>query len=148
MKGLATAMAVVVLTLGIVAGVIFGLGDDRLLVSPPDVVAQEFVRALANGRTGPAREMLARDAEGQTSNDEMRRISDAFRARIGRVDDVDAAVTDRNRDTAMVRALIDGARRNADVRVPMILEYGQWRVARVSDLVTITETAMRMSRTR
>src|SRR5688572_25764951 len=83
MKALPIAAGVVLLTLGVVAGSVFGLNDEALFVSPPEIVAQEFVRALADGHVGSARSRLTRDSERDTSNEEIRRISDELRSRLG-----------------------------------------------------------------
>jgi hypothetical protein len=134
MKGLVSAIAIVVLSLALVAGVVFGLGDDEIFVSPPEVVAEEFVRALALGRVEPARAMLARGAEPWTSGETMREASASLRSRFGRVDDVDATVTERTRDTAVVRVRVDGERQDADFRLSVIRESGAWSVAGATGL--------------
>jgi hypothetical protein len=133
MKALPIAVVLTLLSLGIVAGTVFGLGDEEILVSPPEIVAEEFVRALAHGRIGPARGMLDRDAERTTSGDDVRGMSAILRSRIGRLDKVHGTVAERRRDTATVRAQVEGERGNAELVLPMVREYGAWSVARPSD---------------
>jgi hypothetical protein len=141
MKALPIALGVVALALGIVAGAVFGLGDDEIFVQPPESVAQEFVRALSLGQVGAARRMLSRDAERRTSNDNVRMTSADFRARIGRVDEVRGTVSDRRRDTAVVRVRIEGERANAEPRITLVRESGAWSVARATDGVAIDDSA-------
>lgn len=135
-KGLLVAAALVLFSLAIVAGGVFGLGDDELLVSPPETVVQEFVRAMALGQIATARRMLSREAERRTSSDEVRRVSLAFRARLGRLAEVRATVVGHRRDTAVVRAHIEGERSTAETVLSLIREYGAWSVTSASDLLT------------
>jgi hypothetical protein len=135
-KDLAIAAALVLVALAIVGGVVLGLGDDEFLVSPPESVAQEFVRAMALGQIGTARRMLSRDSERRTSNDEVRRISSVFRSRIGRLDDVQGTVEQRRRDTTLVRARVQGERANTEPVLALVREFGAWSVASASDVLT------------
>lgn len=136
MKDLPIAVALVLLSLALVGGVVFGLGDDEILVSPPETVAEEFVRAMALGQTGAARRMLARDAERRTSESEVRRISSDFRARIGRVEGVEGTVERRRPDTTLVRAHVEGERGQAAPVITLVREFGAWAVARPSDVLS------------
>jgi hypothetical protein len=142
-KDLPIAAALVLLSLAIVGGVVFGLGDDELLVPPPESVAQEFVRAMGLGQIGTARRMLSRDAERGTSNDEVRRISTAFRSRIGRVDDVQGTVEQRRRDTTLVRARVEGERANMEPVLALVREFGAWSVASAGVLTGNTQASSR-----
>lgn len=146
MKALPIALAVVVLSLGIVAGAIFGLGDDEIFAQPPETVVQEFVRALALGQVGAARSMLSREAEHQMSSDDVRSMSADLRARIGRLQHVDGTVAERRRDTAMVRAGIDGERADAELLMALVRESGAWSIAGGNDVVPIGDPARSKSR--
>lgn len=141
MKALPIAVGVVLLALGIVAGAVFGLGDDEILVSPPGVVAEEFVRAMAHDHTDAAWRMLSRDAERATSKADVRKLADNFQARFGRLDDVHGTVAERKRDSALVRARIEGAQRSAERVLLLVRDRGQWSLARTSDLVGDTADA-------
>jgi hypothetical protein len=135
MKDLPIAVALVLLSLAVVGGVVFGLGDDEILVSPPASVAQEFVRAMALGQIGTARRMLTRDAERRTSESDVRRISSDFRARIGRVEDVEGTVERRRPDTTLVRARVEGERGHAVLVLTLAREFGAWAVVSASDVL-------------
>ena len=133
MKDLPIAAAFVLFSLAVVGGVVFGLGDDEIFVSPPETVAEEFVRAMALGQIGTAHRMLTRDAERRTSESDVRRISSDFRARIGRVEDVEGVVERRRPDTTLVRARVEGERGHAAPVLTLVREFGAWAVASVSD---------------
>jgi hypothetical protein len=132
-RDLVIAAALVGLAFGIVGAAVFALGDQDTFVSPPEVVAEEFVRALGHGRIEPARSMLASDAERATSTREVRRVATRLRSRIGHLDNVDARVDDRTRDSAIVSARVEGARANAELMLPLVFEHGTWSVARISE---------------
>ena len=134
MKGLMSAVAIVALSLALVGGIVFGLGDDEIFVSPPEVVAEEFVRALALGRVESARAMLARGAEPWMAGEVARQISASVRSRIGRIDEVEATITERTRDTAVVRVQVEGERSDADFRLSIVRESGAWSVAGATGL--------------
>jgi hypothetical protein len=146
MKAPLVALLVVVLSLGLVAGAVFGLGDDEIFVQPPARVAEEFVRALATGQPGAARGMLTRDAGRRTTSHDMRDLSDAFRARIGRVNHVHGTIAERRRDTAMVRARIEGERMNAEPIVALVRESGEWSVARARDVLASDDSTQSQRR--
>ncbi len=135
MKALVIAAGLVGLSLGIVGAVVFGLDDEDTLVPPAEIVAQEFLRAVGDGRIEAARSMLADDAERATSTQEMRRISVTFRSRIGEPDEVHGIVAERRRDTAVVRAEVEGRRANAELTVSLVREYGVWSVTRIDDVL-------------
>ena len=141
MKAPIIALAVVVLSLGVVAGAVFGLGDEEIFVQPPARVAEEFVRAIALGQVGAARAMLSRDAARRTTSDELRRLSEELRARAGRIEHVEGTVAERRRDTVIVRARIEGERTNARPGVALVRESGEWAIARASDIVSLGDSA-------
>lgn len=135
-KGLVIAAGLIGLSFGIVGAVVFGFDDEGTFVPPPEIVAEEFVRALGQGRIEPARSMLSSEAEHATSIEEVRLISTRFRLRVGHLDDVQGTLADRTRDTAIVRAYVEGQRANAELVLPLVREYGVWSVARLSELLT------------
>jgi hypothetical protein len=92
------------------------------------------VRALGHGRIEPARSMLASDAERTTSKAEVRRMSDEFRSRLGDLQDVTGTVTARSRDTAIVRARVEGERANTELTLPLVREHGAWAVADITEM--------------
>jgi hypothetical protein len=128
-KDLLIAAGVIALSFGIVGAAVFGLNDQDTFVSPPEVVAEEFVRALGSGRVESARSMLASEAEQVTSIAAVRRISSAFRSRLGHLDDVKGTLHERRSDTAIVRAQIHAERADGELMVPLVRQRGLWSVA-------------------
>ena len=133
MKAPLVALLVVVLSLGVVAGAVFSLGDDGIFVQPPERVAEEFVRALATGQRGAARGMLSHDAARRMTIRETQEVSEVFRARIGRVKYVEGTMAERRRDSASVRMRIEGERASAQPVIALVRETGEWSVVRATD---------------
>ena len=140
MKAALVALLVVVLSLGVVAGAVFGLGDDEIFVQPPQRVAEELVRALATGQWEAARGMLSHDAQRRTTSHDIREVSEAFRARMGRVNHVEGTIAERRGDTATVRTRIEGERMNAEPIVALVRESGEWSIARASEVLAADDS--------
>lgn len=134
-RDLLIILGLIGLALGIVAIAVFGLGDQDTFVSPPESVAEEFVRAMGNGRIEPARSMLASEAARVTSTRELRLTATRFRSRVGHLDDVDATAVERTHDSAVVRARVEGHRASVELILPLVRENGAWSVARATDMV-------------
>lgn len=141
MKAPLIALAVVVIAFAIVAGAVFGLGDEEVFVQPPERVTEEFVHAVSLGQGGAARAMLSRGAERGTTSGDIRGVSDEFRARVGRVERVEGRVAERRRDTVMVRAEIAGERANAQPVVVLVREHGEWSITHPSDVLATDDSA-------
>ena len=140
MKALPITAVVVLLALGVVGGSVFGLNDEALFVSHPGIVAQEFVRALAEGQVASARSRLTRDSERETSTEEIRRISDGLRLHLGRLQDVDLLAVARRQDTVLVRARVQGERDTVELTLPAVREFGEWSISRVSDVAGVASS--------
>jgi hypothetical protein len=129
------ALGLVAVCLVLIAGAVFGLHDEALFVAPPEIVAEQFVEALALGRAGPARRLLERKAERATTIGELRRVSDSVRHRYGTVHDLRGTVEKRTGDTLTLRVVVKGSRADGEVRLPAIREQGQWAMARPNALL-------------
>jgi hypothetical protein len=138
-RDLLIAVGLVGLGFGIVAVAVFGLGDQHTFVQPPEAVAEEFVRAIGNGRIEPARSMLSSEADRVTSTGELRRVATRFRSRVGQLDDVDATEGEPTHDSVVVRAQVKGHNANVDLMLPLVRENGAWSVARPTDMVAPLE---------
>lgn len=132
MKELALLAATVAAAVGIAAGAVFGLGDRALMVSPPEAVAEEFMRELATRRYDIARERLAEGARERGTADALRALFEPVRERIGPINTIDAApLSDPGRgDTqAWSRAEVRGDRGAATFTIALSREKGLWVVS-------------------
>lgn len=98
--------------LGMTALAVERFHDRELFVSPPDVVAENFARAVVNGRYAPARAYLATPV----SEEELR----ALRESLGDPSGVEAKVVSREDSRALVT--VNG------VRFRLVFDR-EWKVA-------------------
>jgi hypothetical protein len=133
-KALPITAGLVTLALGFIAAIVFGLGDRDTFVSPPEVVAEEFLRSVGHGRVDAARSLLASGEERVTSTAEMKTFYSKLRSRLGRLDQLEATVATRARDSITVHVDAQGSRDTLEVTVPLAFESGLWKVARFSEL--------------
>ena len=98
-------------------------GDRELFVSPPDAVAEDFVRALVNGRYDQARAYLA--DESSASYDELR----ALHEKLGDPSEIEASVVARDDRRALVNVRVSEAERSEAVAFTLLFEK-EWKVVR------------------
>jgi hypothetical protein len=79
--------------------------------------------------------MLSGHLSRRTTSRHVRELSDAFRARVGRVKHVEGAIAGRRGDTVTVRARIEGERMNSEPIVALVRESGEWSIASASDVL-------------
>lgn len=101
MKEAAALAVVTAAVLGLVGLAVFTLGDRETLVSPPEAIAEDFVRALATGRYDVAMQYV--DPDAGISRDEIRGWSDALRSEAGGIQSVDIPEVFHDRDAAIAR---------------------------------------------
>jgi len=120
MKELFAATLILALLLGCSALAVTVFADRALFVSPPDAVAEGFVREVVTRRWDRARAYLA-------SPDSMPRTKlEALRSRLGSADNVDARIITRNDS----RAIVEVRAGSRVLRVGVVWEGG-WRVEEV-----------------
>ena len=102
MNGLWRELLVIGVALG---GVWMGAevaGDGGTLVSPPEVVAEQFVASAVRGRYRPARTRLGPPLDLRLTGDSLRTFSRTIEARLGRVTAVEGEASSRLSDHSVV----------------------------------------------
>jgi len=135
MRAIAAIVALVMATLGLVAVVVFGLGDRRTFVSPPEAVVEDLVRALQCRRFRQSAKYFTRDARARVSPALLADVTARLESRIGRIEKVAAEDGWMAGDDAEAVAVL-GTDQRDDVRVPLRLhrEKGEWRVVGIEGL--------------
>jgi hypothetical protein len=131
MRSPAWVLAIVAGLLGIVAAAVLGGGDGRVLVSPPETVAEGFLHALQTRRYEQARQHLTFELRARTPHGELRSLHGAMEARWGRIEKVggerapvpDAAV-----------GLLRASNGNARLTLLFRREHGEWRLRELNAL--------------
>jgi hypothetical protein len=88
LKALVYVPLVVAAALALVAAAVFGLGDRRTLVPPPEAVVENFVRELETGRYERATGYLNTELESSVTPEQLRAWTARLRGRTGEIIDV------------------------------------------------------------
>lgn len=135
MKAPLFVMGIVLTSLMLLAVAVYALDDETLFVAPPEMVADDLVRAVSRGRVGVARDRLSREARRSTSNQEIARVAEAFRARVGRAHRTEGRPLRHRGDTLLVRVSVEAERGHPELLLRMIREDGAWSVTHLEDVL-------------
>jgi hypothetical protein len=117
------------IALGVIAAAVLAAGDRQIFVSPPEAVAEDFVRALAGGRYDVA--MAYVEPSAGITTGQIQERSDTLRRIAGAVSSVDVAGVWIQGDTAGAVAAIDT--RDAGTlteRLALAWTPGGWRITK------------------
>ena len=134
MRAVASALGVLAIALAVCAAAVFGLGDGRTLVSPPEAVAEDFLRATSMKRYPQAVQGLSEEARAHIDEDELAEVNARLEEATGGIEDVRGEEGWIAGETAEAHASVRGRRRTVDVRLRLLRERGVWRVAELPGL--------------
>ena len=127
MKDLLLLVLATAVALGVVAAAVGFAHDTNTLVSPPESVAEQFVRKLAGRRYDVARAHLAEDSPALRAR--IRTASDMLRARAGAIVQVEGKPGVIDGDTATAAALVTTAGDDEIVmEFALVRRAGSWRI--------------------
>jgi hypothetical protein len=126
LRAIPAILGVMLAFLGIAAAAVFGLGDARVLVPPPEAVAEEFLRSLQTHRYPQARQDLDRGLREGVSGDELRDLWTRVERRVGHVRDVRGEKAGAPGEAHGILVTEDG-----EIRVTFRLsrEHGEWHLS-------------------
>jgi len=134
MSAAARLLAVPAAALAVCAGAVFGLGDGRTLVSPPEAVAEDFVHAVRMERYTQAARRLSGETRARVGEDALAALRARLEAATGGIEDVHGEPGWIAGEEAEASAGLRGRRARVDVRVRMTREKGEWRVTGMDGL--------------
>ena len=124
-------IAAVLLAFGLVTGATWlatQQGNDReLMVSPPDAVAEGFVREVTTGRYPRAKEYLAEPE--LLSNDDLRVLEQQLEAETGDPSEIEAELVNRDDERALVTVRLSSKEGSEAVTYALVFD-GEWKIAR------------------
>ena len=123
MKTVLSILGIIAVGLG-AAAVAIALGDRQLFVQPPDAVAENFTREIAERRYDIALGALAEPLKALGADglrDKVRRLEE-----MGETNSVEAETLWMTEDRAAARATIDAERGTAVVEVRLGRQHGLW----------------------
>jgi hypothetical protein len=111
-----------------IAGVIFGLGDAKTLVPPPEAVAEGFVRTLAAGRYARATPFLSKRLATTTDESNLRAIAKQIEAGAGGILDVRGQTDSIDGEFARATAIVKTRSGERYVELRLVRESGVWSI--------------------
>ena len=136
MNALWSVLLAAAVALGVAAGTVFALGDRSVLVSPPEAVVEDFVRALATDRYDRAVPYLSKEIGSRVGTDSLRALTQALESRIGDIEDVRCERFWMTRDNAAAFAVLTAT--GADLvsfELPLTWTGPEWAIAGLHGLV-------------
>lgn len=127
MKEAAVALLSFALLLGATALAVETFGDRELMVSPPDAVAEGFVRETVTGRYARARQYLS-DPQSM-SDDDVRDLEQFIESRVGEPTEVEAELVSRDDQRALVTVRVSAAERSEALSYGLVFDR-EWKITR------------------
>jgi hypothetical protein len=125
-------LAVIGVALLVAAGAVAGLGDRGVLVPPPEMVVEQFVRDVSLKRWEPARTHLAEPLARRMGPDSLRGFVEAVERRVGPIEDVKGRPFFSTDVAAEADAEITSAGGDrTTLRLPLSREHGLWKISRL-----------------
>jgi hypothetical protein len=135
MKALLQMPLALLVTLGLIAGAIYGLGDRSVLVPPPEAVVEGFVRKLETGRYSVALDHLSEAQRQRNDAERLRRLSEELRQRTGPIYDVRGEAGPMNEYRGEATAVLNlKHERSAELKFGLRFEHGLWRIDDLGEL--------------
>ena len=132
MTALVKEFAIIALALLVSGGAVTVLGDRGVLVPPPEMVVEEFVRDVSLKRWGPARTYLTETLRARLTVDSLRVLLARLEQGAGRVKQVHGRpifATEAAAEAAAEVTTSSGGR--VMLRFPMSREHGLWKIFRL-----------------
>ncbi len=138
MKEIAVGLATIAAALLLVAAAVFGARDSALFVPPPEAVAENFARELAAGRFELARRHLSSARRREQGAEDLESRFGPWKARIGKVDSVEANELSRASDRAAAICEVRGDPASVTLTLELVREQGLWKVDRWEAAAKVT----------
>lgn len=119
---LATALAFTIAAASIRAG------DRDVLVAPPEMAAENFIRAVATKRYEPARKHFTNTASRVAGVDELRVLGRDLHARVGQSCSVEGRAGSINSDHATAAAIVYGKSGAVKIELGLRFEDAEWKI--------------------
>ncbi|HJQ71130.1 MAG TPA: hypothetical protein VKA70_19295 [Blastocatellia bacterium] len=130
MNGVWGVLAVFTVAMLLIAGAVFRLNDESLLVPPPESVAEGFTRALVAGRYDRALPYLSEELAAEEGPEGMLGLAYLLRLRTGKVLNVQGEPGWMTNERADAAAVIETASGDyVRLTFPMSRRQGVWSIS-------------------
>jgi hypothetical protein len=111
---------------------VYGSRDRTVFVSPPEVVAENFTRAVIARRYDPALKYLDPELSRTTDRTDLAALANQIDGHAGKVVRVDAEQTSINGDRASAGVIVHGtAPATQPINLTLSFSHGSWRIDRI-----------------
>ncbi|HJQ98621.1 MAG TPA: hypothetical protein VJ826_09910 [Candidatus Polarisedimenticolaceae bacterium] len=107
---------------------VFGLHDRSTLTSPPEAVAEEFVRRIAANRPERARDHLSARAKPEYPAKMLARWFGDVESVVDPIDQIEGKDPGMGTDEAWATVAVGNDHRKVEIRLSLVRERGEWRV--------------------
>ena len=128
MKRLIGVIVALALLIAISALAIHQFEDRELFTPPPEAIAEDFMRAIVNGRYDQARPYLLNPESASTES--LRDLHKSIEARIGDVHDVKGEPVTHTKDEALVNMALKSDKGSEAMTLGLVFETSEWKVRR------------------
>jgi hypothetical protein len=128
MKSLLHLLITLVVTLLMIAGAIFGLGDSSVFVPPPESVAEGFVRQVVAERYSEALPYLSAALAERTTEESLKQLKKDLESRSGTIFNVqgEPGAIEENRAEASARLQVQDG--EFALRFDLVRQEGVWSI--------------------
>lgn len=135
MKAVLLTAAFVAAAIAFIAAIVFGFGDRRTFVAPPEAVVEGVVRALECRRFPQALKYFTAASRARLSSGALEEGTSRLEARVGRIEEVAAEESWMAGEEAESVAVVRTAGHEAvRLRARLRREKGEWRVIAIEGL--------------
>ena len=125
MKELISVIVIAALLIGATALAVEKFHDRETFVSPPDAIAEGFVRSVLEKRWDPARAYLSEPES--TSDQQLSDLQKSWEARLGELSEIEAETISRDDERAQVNVTLRSARGEEEVAFALTFD-DDWKV--------------------
>ena len=127
MRAVLYALVASLIGLGVPALTI-SAGDRDVLVSPPEVVAEEFTRSVAGGRYDPARKDLSDEVRAAIGTNDLQSLRSAIEGSAGDIETIEGEPGDLGASEATASVQVKGDAGSASLSMQLRHEHGEWKI--------------------
>ena len=138
MKAIWGVLMTFAITMGMLAGIVFGLKDTSVFVPPPEAVAEGFIRELVTARYDRARSYLSQELAARTGPVTLQMLMERLRMQTGEILDVRGEPGWRTELRAEAYARLKTRQAGeASLRFTLSREEGVWAINGLESLESV-----------
>lgn len=132
MKAILWVLLTIAVTLLLLAGVVFGLGDKTVMVAPPESITEGFMRSLSTRRYDQALTFLHDNLKKQTPTDDLKAFTQRIEREHGGIQNVSGEPIWIKGDRAEASAFLQTQRvKEVEIKFKLERDKGEWVIGEI-----------------